>query len=333
MTKSLFLSLLIIFSIVNFINANSLNILTDKFDPTIKQIFKDYEEKTGIRISVNEIDRNIFKKIENSNVDLILTNNSSKIITAKFIGLLQPINDNILSNVDVKYKDIDKQWLNISYRLRTFFVQKDESIYPTTYKELSNSQYKDKICVRNLYHSDNLDLFTHLFINMGKKKFKKWFNGFKSNLSMNPIGDDTTQFKYIYNNKCKIAISNTNTYGLLFENTEQKKLVKNTFLILPEQFSNKKLEGIIPIYSGIGISKKSNNVKESNDFISYLLSEEVQQKLIDFNFEHSVTLSNNSKVFKSFGLKQNIVFKDISINHFNQNNITDLKSKVYQIIN
>ena len=255
----------------------------------------------------------------------MIVKNSSEIVAAKNANILKPIDKHILSNIPITFKDNDNMWVNISYRIRAIYVQKDITDIPLNYADLADPKYKNRICIRPLTDIYNMDLFGYLYEEMGYENFIIWFDKFKSNLALIPSGNDRSQAKNIYEGKCDIALINTYYYGLMKSDPTQHKWAENVIVILPDQ----QKKGAVAMKSAIGLLSDSS---ESVDFLKFILSDEVQATMSNENFEFAINMKNNSEFLKAFGSHQKIKLENIKLKHNIQNDLFNIRKEIYPII-
>ncbi len=100
--------------------SSEVNVYSHRHYDTDKQLFKMFEEKTGIKVNVVKADANaLIKRLssegKNSPADVLITVDAGRLYQAKQKGLLQPIDSEYLNkNIPEKLRDEDKQWFALT---------------------------------------------------------------------------------------------------------------------------------------------------------------------------------------------------------------------------
>lgn len=305
-----------------------LNIITDRSDFHLKDLVKDFENQTSKKVNITFVKEGIIERAQNGKFDIMITKDSSELIAAKRIGMLKPLPVSVSTLVPNQYKDIkDAKWFIVSYRIRAFHVKNTVTDIPLTWTDLAKPQYKGRICTRSATHNYNLELYGTLLSDMGEEKFKEWFTAFKDNLARTPVGNDRNQVKAVYEGICDIAIANTYYRGVMLEDPEQRAWAENTILIIPDQGKNQ--NGAIALFAGIG-SLTTNALNE--DFYKFMLSDTTQKGLSKHNYEYPLSVKNTNPMVYEFGSSQGLNYDTIKLHKNIQNELFDLRKKVYFIV-
>jgi iron(III) transport system substrate-binding protein len=328
MKKNLWL-LLFLFGIYNASASDkkSIHVITDRSDAHLLDLTSKFEKESGVEVNLTFVKNGIIEKVKSYDYDAIISKDSSELVAAKDEGLLHTIDDSVLDNIPTNFKDIDKQWFNMSYRIRSFHMKKGLTDAPTSYEDLAKPQYKNRICIRSLTHNYNLEMYGTMLSYMGEEKFTNWFKGFKSNIVKDSAaGNDRTQVKGVYDGECDIAVANSYYRGLMLQDPEQKKWAEATYLYIPNQENGR---GAIALYSAVGsLSDNTNN----KTFLNYLISKETQQQLSYDNYEYPIKTENTSPTVKQYGDAQKLDYKSIKLFDNVQNDLFELRKKAYLII-
>ena len=306
----------------------TIEVITDRSDFHLKKIAQNFENATGIKVNLTFVNKGIIERAKTGYFDMMISKDSSEVIASKDFKLLKSVPENVFSVVPQGFKDKnDKQWILMSYRIRAFHVSKDTKDVPLTYEDLAKPQYKGRICIRPLTDNYNLEMFGTMLYDMGEEKFKKWFVDFKTNLARNPIGNDRAQVEGIYNKICDIAIANTYYRGIMSDDENQKKWVDSTIMYIPNQGNNS--TGAIALYAAVGALTNNNAVE---NFMIYLVGDDIQKELSAKNYEYPINLKNTSEDSKKYGVEQGLDYKNIKIHVDIQNDLFELRRKAYLIV-
>lgn len=305
--------------------ANSeVNVYSHRHYDTDKQLFKMFEEKTGIKVNVVKAEASaLMERIQsegqNSPADVLITVDAGGLFQAKDQGLLQPIQSEYLTTtIPEKLRDKDNQWFGLTKRARV-------ALYPIastipnelkTYEDLADPKFKGKIMVRSSNNVYNQSLLAAIIAHHGEEYALKWAKGVVANMANEPKGNDRYQVSAIANGVGEIAIANTYYVGQMVDNKDvsQAEAVKKVKILFPK-FQN---GGTHINVSGAGVAKYSPNKENAIKFIEFLASKEAQKLFAEANFEYPILKGvEASDVVKSWG-----TFEDdtISMNVLGENN-------------
>ena len=293
--KTFFLSIFIIGCSPNK-KSNEINLYSQRHYTVDKKQYENFEKLTGIKVNVvkanaDELIERLKNEGENSPADLFITVDAGKLFRAKDLGLLQKVtNPKITRNIDPSLIDKDGFWVPITYRARILVysndrVNKDEL---STYQNLTNEKWKNRILVRSSSNAYNQALMSSIVANEGTEAAEQWASGLVENFSRDPKGSDRDQVKAIAAGQGDVAIVNSYYIGLLLSSSKQEELKagKAVSVFFPNQGENE--SGTHINVSGIGLTKYSPNKENALRLIEYLTSKEAQKLYINTSFEYPV---------------------------------------------
>lgn len=327
MLKKLALSTLVLTSAL--FASNEVNVYSHRHYDTDKQLFKMFEEKTGIKVNVVKAKASaLIKRIESegkkSPADVLITVDAGRLYQAKSKDILQSINSNYLTtNISANLRDKDNQWFGLTKRSRVAVYPIGSSI-PTelkTYEDLADPKFKGQIMVRSSNNIYNQSLMAAMIAHHGEEYALTWAKGVVSNMAKAPKGNDRYQVKAVANGIGSIAIANTYYIGKMVDNKDksQRDAVKKVKILFPT-FEN---GGTHINISGAGVAKYAPNKANAIKFIEFLASKDAQKLFAEGNYEYPVLAGvESSKLVSSWG-----EFKDdtISINTLGENNKAAVK--------
>ncbi|WP_421715328.1 Fe(3+) ABC transporter substrate-binding protein [Arcobacter arenosus] len=316
------------FIFTSFVFASSeVNVYSHRHYDTDKQLYKMFEEKTGIKVNVVNADANaLIKRLESegekSPADVLITVDAGRLYQAKSKELIQSIESKYLMEVvPENMRDEDNKWFALTKRVRAFIVPIDSNIEIKTYEDLIKPEYKKMIMVRSSNHVYNQSMLAAVIAHHGEEYALKWAQGVVENMARKPRGNDRYQVKAVANGIGKIAIANTYYVGKMIDNKDiaESEAVKKVKIIFPT-FEN---GGTHINVSGAGVAKYAPNKENAIKFIEFLLSPEAQDLFANGNFEYPVAKGvKKNDVVSSWG-----TFEDdnISINTMGKYNINAVK--------
>ena len=327
MLKKLILGTLVLSS--SILLANEVNVYSVRHYDTDKQLFKMFENKTGIKVNVVKAKGGaLLKRLsvegKKSPADVLITVDAANLFKAKTKGLLQAINSSYLQkNIPSNLRDKDNQWFALTKRARVTVVKIDSNIDKkiTTYEDLASSKFKGQIVVRSSNNTYNQSLLSAMIEHHGDEYALKWAKGIVVNMARTPKGNDRAQVKAVANGIGKIAIANTYYIGKMINNKDksQRDAVSKMKIVFPV-FKN---GGTHINISGAGVVKYAPNKTNAIKFIEFLASKDAQKLFAQANFEYPVLKGiKASTLVSSWGtFKEDI----ISMNSLGQNNAKAVK--------
>lgn len=270
------------------------NVYTHRHYEPDQNIFKMFEEKTGIKVKVinasaDELIQKMKMEGKQSPADVLITVDAGRLSRAKDEGLLQSIESEVLENAIPSYlRDVDNQWFGLTKRARIIAYAKDR-VNPeelSTYEDLVNKKWKGKILVRSSSNIYNQSLMASIIANDGEEAAKNWAEGIVANMARSPKGSDRDQVKAVVAGEGDLAIVNSYYIGKMLNSpdAEEVKTAQQIGLFFPNQEDR----GTHINVSGAGVAKYAPNKENAIRFIEFLLSEEAQQIFTDANYEYPI---------------------------------------------
>lgn len=290
------------------VESKEVNVYTHRHYDIDKEIFTDFENKTGIKVNIlkanaNELITRINSEGENSKADVLIAVDAGNLFKAKQAGITQSINSKILeSNIPAHLRDPESHWFGLTKRARIIVANKaiDESEYPKNYEDLISDVYKGKILVRSSSNIYNQSLLASIVSNSGEEEASNWAKGVVANFAREPKGNDRDQVKAIVAGEGDYAIVNTYYMGKLLksDNPEEVKAGESVNIIFP----NQKNRGTHINISGGMIIKTAPNKDNAIKLLEYLSDTEAQSKYAQANFEYPVNSNvKPSDLLQSWG--------------------------------
>lgn len=274
--------------------AQELNLYSSRHYETDERLYSDFTEATGIVINriegnADELIARLAAEGANSPADVFLTVDTSRLVRAEQLGLLQPIESEVLNGaIPANLRDDDGQWYGFSQRARIIFYN-TETVEdpPRTYLELADPAYQGMICIRSSTNTYNQTLLASIIENNGADVARDWARGVVANMARDPQGGDTDQLRALASGECDIAVSNTyymarairrEVDGLSAEDRA------NIGWIFPDQEGN----GAHVNLSGGGVAANAPNREAAIAFLEYLVGQQAQEYFSAGNDEYPV---------------------------------------------
>ena len=159
----------------NVKTSNEVNLYSQRHYDVDKKLFERFEELTGVKVNVvkanaDELLERLKNEGENSPADLFVAVDAGKLHKATELGLLQKIsNPSILDNISDDLEDKNGYWIPITYRSRILVYSKErvQSSELSTYSDLLDEKWKNRILVRSSSNAYNQALLSSIVANKG----------------------------------------------------------------------------------------------------------------------------------------------------------------------
>ncbi len=273
---------------------DEVNVYSGRHYKSDEELFRRFTEETGIKINLIKADSDqlinrILLEGEQTQADLFITADASRLSRAVDHGILYPINDQaLLHMVPKNLREPNGHWLGLTKRARIIVYHK-ERINPqelSTYEDLADDKWKGRILVRSSQSHYNQSLLASIIAANGHQSASDWAEKIVDNMAQPPRGNDRDQVKAIVAGTGDLAIINSYYLGLLMRSTnaEERRVASEVGLFFPNQEDR----GTHINVSGMGIVASSKNKNNAIKLIRYLLQKDAQEYLANENFEYPV---------------------------------------------
>jgi len=178
--------------------------------------------------------------------------------------------------IPAQFRDPTGHWFGLSLRSRVIFYAKDrvKAEELSTYEDLANSKWNDRICIRSSGNVYNQSLLASLIVHNGADKAEKWAKSMVENLARKPQGGDRDQIKAVAAGECDIAVGNTYYFGKMLagKKEDQRKAAQAVSLYWPNQQDR----GAHINISGGGVTKSAKHKEAAVKLLEFLASDEAQ---------------------------------------------------------
>ncbi len=272
--------------------AQELNLYSSRHYDTDERLYSDFTAATGI--TINRIEGNadeLIARMEaegaNSPADVFLTVDTVRLARATEMGLLQPVESELLeARIPAYLQDDGNHWFAFSQRARIlFYDETDVENPPLTYQDLASPEYEGMVCIRSSTNVYTQNITAALIAHLGEEAVADWAEAVVGNFARDPQGGDTDQLRGIASGECDIAMSNTYYYARIIRSGDSQ--------ITPEQlanigwvFPNQNDIGAHMNVSGGGVAANAPNRENAVLFLEYLASEQAQEYFSAGNDEY-----------------------------------------------
>lgn len=271
--------------------AEEVNIYSYRQPELIKPLTDAFTAETGIKVNVAYLSKGMVERLQSegkrSPADLVFTVDISRLSSVVNAGLTQPVrSDTLEAQVPPSYRDPEGNWYGLTTRARIFYASKDRVAdgEATTYEDLADPKWKERVCTRSGMHAYNIALTSAMVVHHGEDGARAWLEGIKDNLARKPQGNDRAQVKAIWAGECDIAIGNTYYMGKMLADEEQKAWADSVKIIFPT-FEN---AGTHVNISGVAMTKSAPNKENALKMMEFLTSPEAQEIYAKANYEYPI---------------------------------------------
>ena len=292
MIRPLILALLLLLPLAS-ITAAELNLYSARHYDTDFSLYEHFTEETGIKVNLIEggsdalIER-ILAEGELSPADILITVDAGRLWRAAEAGIFQPIDSVTLSARVPEYlRDPNNLWFGLSKRARIIVYRKGEGLrVPARYEDLTDSDYRNRVCMRSSSNIYNLSLLAGMIETAGAPAAQQWAEGVVQNFARKPQGNDTAQLRAVASGECGLTVANTYYLGRLMasEDPSDRAVAAKLGIVFPDQDGR----GTHFNISGAGVTRYAPNRAAAIQFVEYLTSEFAQRLFAEGNNEYPV---------------------------------------------
>ncbi|MHB1093046.1 extracellular solute-binding protein [Thiobacillus sp.] len=279
----------------------------------IKPLFDAYTRDTGVHIKfITDKEGPLMARLKaegrNTPADMLLTVDAGNLWQASKEGLLRPIQSKTLqANVPAHLRDPDNEWFGLSVRARTL-VYNTRKVRPadlSTYEDLANPKWKDRLCLRTSKKVYNQSLVAMMITEYGEGKTEDIVRGWVANLATSPFPDDTKAMEAVAAGQCDVTLVNTYYFGRLMAKQPNLPLA----IFWPNQNLKNKTAGVHVNISGAGVTRYARNPAGAQKLIEWLSSDKAQNLFADVNLEYPVNpdVTLDKTVATWGGFRQNLI--------------------------
>lgn len=269
--------------------AAEVNIYSSRQPQLIDPILEAFTAETGIETNVVFLKSGIIERLKaegkRSPADIILTTDIANLSAIVNAGVTQVVSSDIIAaNVPSTYRDPEGNWFGLTMRARIAYVSKDRVAEGelTSFEELADPKWADRICIRSGLHNYNVALLSSMITHHGEEEAAAWLDGVKANLARKPQGNDRAQIKAVWAGECDVAIGNTYYMGKMLADPEQIPWAESVNLIFPTIGDN----GAHINLSGMAMTSAAPNAEDALKLMEFLTSVDAQKIYAELNYEY-----------------------------------------------
>ena len=273
--------------------AEKINIYSHRQQVLIQPFLDAFTAKTGIETNVVYSSKGLAQRLKAegpaSPADVILTVDIARLSEYADLDLLASIDSSILrANIPSRLLSEDNRWFGFSERARILVTSKTRVVEGTVLdlEYLAKLEWKGRICSRAGSNDYNRALVASMIAAHGEAATETWARGVVDNLARKPQGNDRSQVKAIFQDRCDVAIMNSYYYGNMRfgDNADQKEWAQAIRPVFTNQFNCGNHMNI----SGGGVAKHAKNKAVAIAVLEFSTGEKAQHLYGEINFEYPV---------------------------------------------
>ena len=288
--------------------AAEVNIYSARKEDLIKPILEKFEESSNIKVNLitgkaDTLLQRLISEGGNSPADILITTDAGRLHRAKEAQVIQAVESDVLVNtIPEQYRDPANYWFGLTLRARPIVYALDR-VKPeqlSTYESLTNSEWKQKICIRSSDNIYNQSLVASIIAHQGSEQTLKWTSALVTNFARPPQGGDRDQIKAVAAGQCDLAVVNNYYLGKMLTSKDEAEVeaAKKVKIFWPNQNSR----GTHVNISGAAITTSSKNKTAAIKLLEFLASDIAQQWYAEKNLEYPIKPGiQPSEVLQSWG--------------------------------
>ena len=140
--------------------SQEVNVYSYRQPALIQPLMDAFTAETGVAVNVAFLKKGLIERLRaegrRSPADLVFTVDISRLHAVVDADLTQTVQNAVLTkNIPSEFRDPDNHWFGLTTRARIVYASKDRVATGevTTYEDLADSRWKDRICTRSGTHS------------------------------------------------------------------------------------------------------------------------------------------------------------------------------------
>ena len=274
--------------------AEEVTVYSARAEHLIKPLFDEFTAETGIRVQyITDTEAALIARLQTEQdrtpADALLTVDAGNLWHAAQVGMLQPVNSEIVrENVPDYLRASDDSWAALSIRARTIVYSTDR-VAPaelSTYEALADEEWFGRLCLRTSAKVYNQSLVASMIVAHGEEQTEEIVSGWVNNLAVDPVSNDVMVIQAIEAGVCDVGVVNSYYFGR--QEAENPEIPAALF------WPNQEGRGVHVNVSGMGITRYADHPELARQLIEWLSSEEAQRDFAGLNKEYPVNPGVNA---------------------------------------
>ena len=276
-------------------DAGEVNLYTTREPGLIQPLLDAFTAESGIQVNTVLLKDGLSERLgaegERSTADVLMVVDTGNMLDLVEAGHTQPLQSDVLeAAIPAHLRGADDQWFAMSLRDRVLYAHKDLELESFHYEDLSDPQWKGKVCIRSGQHPYNTSLFAAMIAHHGAEATEAWLRGVKANLGRKAAGGDRDVARDILAGICDIGIANAYYVGRMKNaepGSEQHQWGEAIQVVRPT-FASAADGGTHVNISGAAVALHAPNRDNAVKLLEYLVSDEAQSLYARANYEYPV---------------------------------------------
>ena len=280
------LPILIVFTFIGTIHAETLTVYSGRSKSLVEPIIKQFEKESGIEVKVSyanttQLAATLLTEGAKSPAALFWAQDAGALGVVSKKGMFDKLPESVLSKIPSSFRDADGFWVATSGRARVLAYSpervKSEEL-PESIFDLTQPMWKGRVGWAPTNASFQA-FVTALRVQVGEEKVEEWLRGMKAN-DVQKYAKNTPIIEALAAGEIDLGLPN-HYYLLRFKKGNSGFPAAQTFFKASDP-------GNLVNVAGIGLLKSSKNKEAALKFIDFLLSAKAQQYFTSDVFEYPV---------------------------------------------
>jgi len=248
-------------------------------------IIERFEEESGIDVEVRygdtaELAATILEEGQNSPADVFFSQDAGALGALTNEGILSPLPEDALSQVEERFKDPNGEWVGVSGRARVVAYNTEalsEEELPSSILDFTDPEWNGRIGWAPTNGSFQA-FVTALRVIEGEDVAREWLEGVQAN-DPRRYDNNLAMLEGVASGEIEVGFVNHYYLFQLQEESGGDVPAANYY------FQNGDPGSLVNV-AGIGILNTADNTPEAQEFLEFMLSEEAQTYFADETFEY-----------------------------------------------
>ena len=285
-----------------------INLYSSRHYNTDDELYDIFTSQTGIKVNLiegkaDELIERIKSEGANSPADILITVDAGRLWRAEQGGIFAPVSSQVLTTkIPANLRHPNNLWFGFTKRARVIMYNKNtvDPAQLSTYENLADSQWKNRLVIRSSSNIYNQSLVAGLIEVHGEQEVEQWCRGVVSNFARSPEGNDRAQIEAVAAGFADLAVANTYYLPRYAKDPDPAK--QAIFKQIGVFFPNQSDRGTHVNISGGGLVKNAPNQENAIAFLEYLASDAAQTFFAQGNNEYPVVAGTPvDPIVASFG--------------------------------
>jgi len=269
------------------VSGEGLVVYSGRNEELVGPIIERFEEESGIDVEVRygdtaELAATILEEGQNSPADVFFSQDAGALGALTNEGILSPLPEDALSQVEERFKDPNGEWVGVSGRARVVAYNTEalsEEELPSSILDFTDPEWNGRIGWAPTNGSFQA-FVTALRVIEGEDVAREWLEGVQAN-DPRRYDNNLAILEGVVSGEIEVGFVNHYYLFQLQEESGGDVPAANYY------FQNGDPGSLVNV-AGIGILNTADNTPEAQEFLEFMLSEEAQQYFADETFEYSL---------------------------------------------